>query len=189
VDKIMQSLQDLSLDKNTVVIFLSDNGYLWGEHGLGGKWLLYEESIRIPIIFHGPGIPDAMRGKKLDHLALNIDIAPTILDLADIPIPPEMDGMSLFPNLKGNSASARTDFFMEHVDIIDVKNPIPDSRGVRTEDWKYIRYVNVEQEVEEMYDLKKDPMESNNLARDPDFEEVKAELKMRYDHYINSLQR
>jgi len=124
VGKIMQSLEDLNLDKNTVVIFLSDHRYLWGEHGLGGKWLLYEESIRSPFIIHDPGISDTMRGTRLDNLALNIDIAPTILELAGIPIPSEMDGTSLFPLLSGRHALAREDFFMEHVGVIYVENNI-----------------------------------------------------------------
>jgi arylsulfatase A-like enzyme len=188
VGKIMQTLQDLNLDENTVVIFLSDHGYLWGEHGLGGKWLLYEESIRIPLIFHGPGIPDTMTGMKLDHLALNIDVAPTILDMAGIPVPDEMDGISLYPHLKGHQVASRPDFFMEHVGIVDVENPIPDSRGVRSGEWKYIRYVNVEPEVEELYHLKVDPLESQNLAHDPNYREVKDQLLERYNHYIGSLQ-
>jgi arylsulfatase A-like enzyme len=188
VGKIMQTLQDLNLDENTVVIFLSDHGYLWGEHGLGGKWLLYEESIRIPLIFHGPGIPDTMTGMKLDHLALNIDVAPTILDMAGIPVPDEMDGISLYPHLKGHQVASRPDFFMEHVGIVDVENPIPDSRGVRSGEWKYIRYVNVEPEVEELYHLKVDPLESHNLAHDPNYREVKDQLLERYNHYIGSLQ-
>lgn len=189
VGKIMQTLQELKLDENTVIVYLSDNGYLWGEHGLGGKWLLYEESIRVPIIFSGPGIPDTMRGKKLDNLALNIDIAPTILDMAGVPIPSEMDGMSLYPHLSGKDAPSRADFFMEHVAVIDVENPIPDSRGVRSKEWKYIRYVNVEPEVEEMYHIKADPLETKNLADDANYKEIKDELKIRYDYYINSLRK
>jgi arylsulfatase A-like enzyme len=189
VGKIMQSLQDLNLDKNTVVIFLSDHGYLWGEHGLGGKWLLYEESIRTPIIIRGPGIAEKIRGLKLDPLALNIDIAPTILDLAGIPVPDEMDGISLFPHLSGCEAPSRSDFFMEHVGIVDAENPIPDSRGVRTGEWKYIRYVNVEPEVEEMYRLIDDPLESYNLAHDPEYSDIKDQLRKRYDHYMGTLQQ
>lgn len=78
----MQALEDLNLDESTVVIYLSDNGYLWGEHGLGGKWLLYEESICVPLIVQGPGIADGVSGTTLDRLALSIDVAPTILDMA-----------------------------------------------------------------------------------------------------------
>jgi len=189
VGRVMQSLQDLELDENTVVIFLSDHGYLWGEHGLGGKWLLYEESIRIPIIFRGPGILDSMQGRKLEQLALNIDIAPTILDMAGIPIPDEMDGLSLFPYLSGHQDQTRKDFFMEHVGIVDAENPIPDSRGVRSSEWKYIRYVNVEPEVEELYHLEDDPLESKNLANDPMTVAVKDQLRDRYDDYMEALKK
>ena len=130
-----------------------------------------------------------MQGSKLEQLALNIDIAPTILDMAGITIPDEMDGISLFPNLSGYQGHTRSDFFMEHVGIIDVENPIPDSRGVRSVDWKYIRYVNVEPEVEELYHLGDDPLESRNLSDDPNHLEVKNLLRERYDDYMGSLQK
>jgi arylsulfatase A-like enzyme len=188
VGKIVQTLEDLNLDENTVVIYLSDNGYLWGEHGLGGKWLLYEESIRVPLIVYGPGIADAVSGTKTNRLALNIDVAPTILDMAGIPIPADMDGMSLYPALSGRPAPVRADFFMEHVGVVDVKNPIPDSMGVRTDAWKYIRYVNVNPEVEEMYHIEVDPMETCNLADDPNYSDVKNHLRRRYATYLNTLQ-
>jgi len=189
VGEIMQSLQDLNLEENTIVVFLSDHGYLWGEHGLGGKWLLYEESIRTPIIIRGPGIAKAMSNKKLDNLALNIDIAPTILDMAGIPAPEEMDGMSLYSQLRGEDATSRTDFFMEHVDIIKVKTPIPDSRGVRTKDWKYIHYVNVEPEVEELYHVENDPLEAENLITDPNYDSIKNQMRERYATYLDELQK
>ncbi len=189
VGNIMQSIEDLGLDENTFTIYLSDNGYMWGEHGLGGKWLLYEESIHVPIIFKGPGIPGKMRGVRLDELALNIDIAPTILDIAGITIPTEIDGMSLFPLLKGKKEPSRTDFFMEHVNIIDVETPIPDSRGVRSAEWKYIRYINVEPEVEEMYNISLDPLESKNLANDVNYKEIKDELVERYNGYLGRLSK
>ena len=115
---------------------------------------------------------------------MNIDIAPTILDLAGMSLPMEMDGLSLLPLLKNKNALLRDDFFMEHVGIIEVETPIPDSRGVRTEDWKYIRYINVDPEVEEMYNIRIDPFESNNLIDDPEFAEVKKQLKARYDEYL-----
>ena len=77
---------------------------------------------------------------------------------------------------------------MEHVGIIDVENPIPDSRGVRSGEWKYIRYINTEPEVEEMYHLKNDPFESENLAHDANYLEVKDQLLERYNYYLGSLQ-
>jgi arylsulfatase A-like enzyme len=181
VGEIMQSLEDFKLDKNTVIIYLSDNGYMWGEHGLGGKWLLYEESIRVPIVIFDPQMPKKLKGAKPDNLALNIDIAPTILDLAGIPIPDEMDGMSLSPFLRGQKDTGRTDFFMEHVDIIDVENPIPDSRGVRSQEWKYIRYVNIEPEVEELYHISLDPKESVNLINDLKYKGIRDQLIGKYE--------
>jgi arylsulfatase A-like enzyme len=185
----MQSLEDLGLDKTTITIFLSDHGYLWGEHNIGGKWLLYEESIRTPIIIKDPGAKKSRQGLKLNQMALNIDIAPTILDLAGIPIPGEMDGTSLLPVMKDENAHLRDDFFMEHVGVIEVKTPIPDSRGVRTEEWKYIHYINVDPEVEEMYHLKDDPLESKNLINDSGYEQVKNDLKKRYNNYLHKLQK
>lgn len=189
VGKIMHTLKELNFDENTVVVFLSDHGYLWGEHGLGGKWLLYEESIRIPLIIRGAGIAETRSSRRLDNLALSIDVAPTILDIAGIPIPAEMDGVSLYPALKGRNVPTRKDFFMEHVDVVKAGNPIPDSMGIRSEKWKYIRYVNVEPEIEEMYDLEADPLESRNLVTDPKYIEVKEQLRRRYDYYPRSLQK
>jgi len=77
---------------------------------------------------------------------------------------------------------------MEHVGIVDAENPIPDSRGVRSGEWKYIRYVNVEPEVEELYHLKVDPLESKNLVYDPNYTEIKKQLRERYDEYVENLQ-
>ena len=163
IGEIMDHLKAYNLHENTVTIFLSDHGCLWGEHGLGGKWLLYEESIRVPIIVYDPRLPSKRKGIKLDQIALNIDIAPTILDLAGLPIPDEIDGLSLVPTFRNTNASTRTEFFMEHVDVVEVHNPIPDSRGVRTAEWKYIHYINVDPEVEELYHILEDPLEANNL--------------------------
>jgi arylsulfatase A-like enzyme len=100
-----------------------------------------------------------------------------------------MDGVSLYPTLKGQNGPARKDFFMEHVGIIDVENPIPDSMGVRSDEWKYIRYVNTEPEVEELYNIKTDPLESHNLARDVNYIEIKKQLRQRYNYYLSTLQK
>ena len=120
-------------------------------------------------------------------MALNIDVAPTILDLAGIPAPSEMDGVSLRPLLEGRPAAPRRDFFMEHVDVVKVHRPIPDSRGVRSQDWKYIRYLNTEPGIEELYHIATDPNESRNLADDPAHAEVIERLRKRHDDYLHSL--
>lgn len=187
VGEIMQSLREYNLDENTIVIFISDNGYIWGERGLGGKWLHYEESIRVPIIIRWPGMQEKYKGMTLEQLALNIDIAPTILDMAGLEVPEKMDGKSLLPLLNQPDFDFREDFFLEHDSVIMVRNPIPDSYGVRTKDWKYIRYVNVDPEVEEMYHLTTDPMEVNNLISNDAYSEMRGHLRDRYDYYINTL--
>ena len=189
IGEIAQSLVDLKLDKNTVIIYLSDNGYLWGEHGLGGKWVLYEESIRVPIIIDIPDISRRMKGKRADNMVLNIDIAPTILEMAGIDVPAEMDGISQLPFLLGKKSPSRKDFFMEHVGVIDVETPIPDSRGVRTNEWKYIRYVNIEPEVEELYRISQDPKETENQADNNKYLAVKRDLIQKYDSYLKRLSR
>jgi arylsulfatase A-like enzyme len=185
----MKSLEDFGFDKNTVVIFLSDNGYLWGEHGLGGKWLLYEESVRVPIIVKWPGMTKKNKGKLLDQLVLNIDIAPTIVDMAGLEVPKEMDGKSLFSILKEPETNFREDFFMEHDSVVNAENPIPDSYGIRTKEWKYIRYVNVEPVVEEMYNLSADPLELNNLINNDDHRKTREHLRQRFDFYKTTLSK
>ena len=187
IGKLTDALHELNLDKNTVVIFLSDNGYLWGEHGLGGKWILYEESIRIPMIIKWPGMPEKYRGKLLGQLVLNIDIAPTILEMAGIKVPGRMNGKSLLPLINHPDLEIRNDFFMEHVGIVKADYPIPDSYGIRSKDWKYIRYINTESEVEELYHLRNDPLEMKNLIDDRGFIDIKNNMRERCNNYISSL--
>ena len=187
VGKILGALHELNLDENTVVVFLSDNGYIWGEHGLGGKWILYEESIRVPMIIRWPGMPEKYKGKLLPQLVLNIDIAPTVLDLAGIKVPAIMNGKSMLPIINHPESDFRTDFFMEHDGIVKAEYPIPDSYGIRTKGWKYIRYINVKPEIEEMYNLRTDPLEMKNLIGDKDFIKVKIYLRERYIHYKNTV--
>jgi arylsulfatase A-like enzyme len=187
IGKIMSTLNDLKLKDNTIVIFISDNGYMWGEHGLGGKWLMYEESIRVPLIIDYPGLPAKMRGEKVNDMALNIDVAPTILDLAGLKVPPEMDGISLKPVMMGDKSLLRSDFFMEHVNIIKVEHPIPDCEGVRSVNWKYIRYLNADPPVEEVFNLEKDPHEIQNLADDTTQRVMVNKLRKRYSEYLNFL--
>lgn len=187
VGQIMKSLRELNFDENTIVIFLSDHGYLWGEHGLGGKWLHYEESIRIPMIIRWPELAKEYQGKFLPQMVLNIDVAPTILQMAGLKVPEVMNGKSLLPLLNNPEADFREDFFLEHDSVIMVENPIPDSYGIRTKEWKYIRYVNSATEVEEMYHLTNDPMELQSLIDDQNFLDARNRLRDRYHDYIEEL--
>ncbi len=165
IAKIRQELKKKGIDKNTVLILMGDNGYFLGERQLAGKWLMYDNSVRVPLIVFDPR---QKKQKDSDALALNIDVPSTILDLAGIEQPNTWQGKSLMPIASNKTKDFKRDtVLIEH--IWDFEN-IPPSEGVRTKDWKYFRYVN-DKTIEELYDLKKDPQEINNLAKDPAYVE------------------
>jgi len=164
IGRILVEIKRLGMDKNTVIIFMSDNGMFFGERGFSDCWLLYEESIRVPLIVFDPGADEEVRGITLEQMALNVDIAPTILELAGLKVPHEMQGRSLAPLLRGQKPEWRNDLFCEHL----FEHPkIPRSEGVRTERWKYIRYFEQQPVYEELYELKNDPHETVNLSSNP----------------------
>lgn len=177
VGRVVATLNQLRLADNTVVVFTGDNGFFLGERGMADKWLMYEESIRVPLIVHDPRQPGGDGGRKVDAMALNIDLAPTILDYAAINIPTPMQGRSLRRLVAGENPAWRDDWFYEHHTL---PNIIPPSEGVRTANWKYLRWVGVEPALEELYDLSKDPLEENNLATSPDHAQTMVKLRNRW---------
>jgi arylsulfatase A-like enzyme len=184
VGQIVAALREAGMDDNTVVILMGDNGYFFGEHGLGDKWFGYEESIRVPLVIRDPRLPAEQRGKKRDAMVLNIDLAPTMLSLAGVEVPASMQGRDLSPLLAGKSIPWRDEFFYEHR-FTHMK--IPMSEGVRTSEFIYWRYLNVDHDVEWMFDLNKDPYEVNNLANDPAHAARLAELRTKVDGYRKTL--
>jgi N-acetylglucosamine-6-sulfatase len=148
----------------TVFIFTSDEGYFFGEHGLSyERRLAYEESIKIPLLVRCPKL--VRPGTKSGGFALNIDIAPTVLELAGVKPEWAMHGRSLVPLLRGDSADWRKAFIIEY--FSDKTMPRISHMGyqaVRTERWKYIRYTELEG-MDELYDLDKDPFEMHNVIR------------------------
>lgn len=178
VGNIRKELRRLDLAGNTIIIFTSDNGFFLGEHGLAGKWYGYEESIRVPLIVYDPRLKAGQRGHVRQEIALNIDIAPTILSLADLPVPARMQGRDLTLLVKGEDISWRKDFFYEHrFDYIT----IPQSEGVIGKRYKYLRYLNQDPVYEELYDLKTDPNEVNNLAGDSRYKDILQNMRKRYE--------
>ena len=160
ITKIREELKKKGLDKNTVIILMGDNGYFLGERQLAGKWLLYDNSVRVPLIILDPR---QKKQKDSDVLALNLDVPSTILDLAGIAQPKTWQGQSLMSIVTNSTKKLERDtVLLEH--IWEFEN-IPPSEGVRTKNWKYFRYVN-DQSIEELYNLKVDPKEINNLATD-----------------------
>ena len=193
VGAVVAELKEQGVYDNTVIVFSSDHGLLFGEHGLGGKVLLYEESIRVPLIVFDPRLPADRRGAVSDELALSIDIAPTILDLAGLPVPEEMQGRSLKPVLENPELSWREDFFCEN---LFMGQNYPRMEGVRSRRYKYIRYFDKQKDrphfialdasikgeepiYEELYDLETDPRELNNLADSPSHQAVLEQYRTR----------
>ncbi len=157
--RVMKALADTGHAENTVVIFLGDNGYYMGERGLAGKWSHFEESLRIPMIVFDPRTDAARRGVVEDDLVLNIDVAPTVLDLAGLdPAMPAGGGRPL--PLDGLS-NERPGFHCGH----GMKHPrIPRWVGYRDADAMYARYLDVADGGECLYDLQADPQQRRNLA-------------------------
>ena len=162
IGRLVNELESQGLASNTVIIFMGDNGYFLGERGFGGKFMMYEQSLRVPLIVYDPRLPSPKRGKTDDSMTLNIDIAPTILDYAGVAVPERMHGESMKPLVEGIRSQWRTGFLCEYVS--DAFPAIVKSEGYRTERWKYIRWPGYSPETEELYDLSTDPMEENNLA-------------------------
>lgn len=168
VGRILDALDEEGLADNTVVVFTSDNGYYFGEHALGDymgdKRAPYEEALRVPMLVRYPKLADG--GTLSDALALNIDLAPTLLDMAGLPIPNEMQGKSWAKLLSKPNAKIRKGFFYEY--FFERKfSENPTMLAYRTEDSKIIKYPGHE-EWTELFDLKKDPYERENLARSPE---------------------
>ncbi|QMW06561.1 sulfatase family protein [Spirosoma foliorum] len=175
VGKLVAQLKSLNLDKNTVIVFMGDNGFYLGEHGLEGKWYGHEESIRVPLLVYGSSLPATLKGSRPTQMALNIDIAPTILALAGVATPPDMQGVDLI-KLAQKKVAARPDFFYEHTFMGSPR--LPKVEGVVTPTFKYMNFI--EHEYEELYDTAHDPHETTNLAYNPAYASKKAALKKRY---------
>lgn len=181
IGKIRRALEEKGLAENTVIILMGDNGYFLGERQLAGKWLMYDNSLRVPLIIYDPRNPVARRETGI---ALNIDVPSTIFDFAGIDIPKEWQGRSLAPDVSGIPTLAdRTEFVTEHLWEVDI---IPPSEGIRTTDWKYFRYRN-DLKHEELYDLAKDPHELNNLAGNESFKEKLVEMRGKFDSMAKDL--
>ena len=187
VGKIVAELERRSLDQNTVIILTSDNGHFLFEQGLAGKWLMYEQSIRVPLLVYDPRLPAALRGTRRGEMALTIDMAPTILTMAGAPVPEAMQGVDLTPLLYGKRVPWRTDWFYEHTFTLAPPRLIARSQGVRTERWKYVRYLDTNPNYEQLFDLGSDPDELSNLAGDPAHEAVLNRLRERLLHYRRTL--
>lgn len=162
VERVRATLRAGGHMHDTMIIFTSDGGHLWGEHGLIDKRCAYEPSMRIPLLVHAPGIIKS--GIIVDALVANIDVAPTLLDLAGVDIPHTMDGQSFLPMLQidhGVPADWRESLLYEY--YWEPSFPMtPTTFALRGDRYKFIQYHGI-WDFDELYDLETDPGEKNNL--------------------------
>ncbi|MBN2243386.1 MAG: sulfatase-like hydrolase/transferase [Acidobacteria bacterium] len=169
---ILKRLDDLGLRNDTIVVYAGDNGYLFGEHRKLDKREAYEESIRIPFIVRYPGfIPDPSR--RAGQMVLNIDLAPTLLAAAGLPIPENMDGESFLPILASGASPGRQQWLYEV--FKDFPQRTPPLNAVRTNRHIYIEYED--SRPFELFDLVKDPRQHRNLSGTPEGDRLLPELK------------
>ena len=165
IGEVVEAVRKRGELDNTIFVLCGDNGLALGQHGLMGKQSLYDHSVRVPLIFAGPGIPE---GHATDALGYLLDIFPTLCELTEIPVPESVDGISLVDAMKGDGAG-RKHLYLAYRDL---------HRGVRTDRYKLIEYV-VEgcHVMTQLFDLKQDPWEMKNLADCSEHAEILRDLR------------
>lgn len=176
--RLMTTLDELGLAEDTVLVFSSDNGFYLGEHGLGDKRSAYEASLRVPLLLRYPRL--AKKGKLVDQMVLNIDVASTFLDLAGVSVPKTMQGRSWRPLLLEEKPDAwRTAWFYEYFQERAFPGT-PTILAVRTENAKLITYPG-HPDWTELFDLKADPYETANLASDPAHKDLRQKMEAEFE--------
>lgn len=162
VGRILEELRRQDVLDRTLIVFTSDNGYFHGDRGLADKWYPYEESIRTPLIVRDPRAPANQRGRTLEAMTLNVDLAPTFIAAARLTPPARMQGRDLSLLYRSSDPiDWRNEFFYEHAAIGEITS-IPASQALVRRDAKYIVWPNFGHE--ELFDLRADPAESSNIA-------------------------
>ena len=176
IGRLLDYLDESGLAENTLVIYTSDQGFYLGDHGWFDKRFMYEESLRMPLLARLPGViaPGSVNG----DMVLNLDFAPTFLDMAGAAVPGDMQGVSMQPVLAGNTPADWRDAMYYHYYEYPGAHMVKRHYGVRTDRYKLIRFY-YDLDAWELYDLEKDPHELTNVYENPAYAEVVAELKGR----------
>jgi len=179
IGRIVEELRRQEIYDKTMIIFMGDNGYFHGEHGLADKWYPYEESLRVPLIVYDPRLKQQDRNKVIDEFVLNIDIAPAIISAAGMEVPGRIQGKDFSElYLSHKDIKWRQDFYYEHPFVTSEKR-IPSSEALVTHGQKYIFWPYYQ--YEEYYNLITDPYEKNNLINQPEYAIKIIEMKKRYE--------
>jgi len=201
VGNLRSFLKEIGEYENTIIVFCSDNGLFLGEHGLGGKTILYDESVHVPLIVYSPMFKNNTKGKIINELVVGQDIPATILDMCGLNIPVSYQGKSMLPLIDNEKVSWREDIFLEN---LFTDQGYPRQEGVRSKQFKYIRSfskiddrtkylpaqtfsINETPIYEELFDIIKDPKEKNNLATNPAYEEQLNYFRSRCKSLVKKL--
>lgn len=173
IQQVLDWVEKNGLKENTLVVYMGDNGFLFGEHGLIDKRNAYEESMRVPLLVWAPGL--VKPGSVVPQMILNVDLAPTFLEGAGISKPAQMQGTSFLPLLRGENIAWRDKVFYEYY-WESAFPQTPTTYAVRSDRYKYIFYNGI-WDTNELFDLQNDPGEMNNLIRDPQTEKIGLGLR------------
>jgi arylsulfatase A-like enzyme len=176
VGKVLDFLKENGLDKNTIVIYASDQGFYLGEHGWFDKRWMFEESYRTPLLIQWPGATKP--GSVNNDIVSNLDFAETILDMAGVKVPSDMQGLSMVPVLKGKTPKDWRKEHYYHYYEYPAVHSVKRHYGISTERYKLIHYYHDIDEWE-LFDLKSDPQEMKNVYNDPSYKAVKTDLHER----------
>ncbi|GEO10471.1 sulfatase family protein [Segetibacter aerophilus] len=172
IGRVMDYLKENGLDKETLVVYMGDNGFAFGEHGLIDKRQAYEESMRVPLLARCPEL--IKPGTVVKEMVLNLDIAPTFLEMAGISKPAQMQGNSFLPLLQNKQVPWRDRIYYEYY-WENAFPQTPTQYAVRTDQYKFIRTQGV-WDIDQLFDIQKDPFEVNNLIRSPQHQQVAKQL-------------
>ncbi len=190
VGDLLAALEKKELSGNTVILYGSDHGLLMGEYGMGGKALLYDLAAKFPCFIYDPGLPNARRGRTDERFVSSLDLTSTILDYAGVAQPPEMEGRSLLPLVRGTASEWRDEIFLEN---LYTGRDTPFGEGLRRGKWKYIRmydgvakydegdleFGDSRPDFEQLFDLSKDPGEQRNLISTHEGSDLLRDLRAR----------
>ena len=182
--QVLKELEKQGALDNTLVIFTTDNGYYHAEHGLADKWYPHQESIRVPLIIRDPRMAKTKHGGTNDDFTLSVDLAPTILAATGLSAPKNMQGKDIAPlYLAAKKPAWRSEFFYEHPTLRNA-DFIPASEALVRKDWKYMYWP--EHQVEQLFNLKADPHEEADQAKNPEHSKRLAEMRQRFQELKNA---
>ncbi len=188
IGQIVDALKETGLEKNTVIIYTSDNGYFLGAHGFAGKVLPYEEGVKAPFIFFDPRNKNMGKRLRSNSLVGNIDIAPTILELAGIQAPDSMDGISMLSIMDKPNKKIR-----EFLPVVNMWGAIPThAMSIQTEKYKYIYWPyegGSMKSAEELYDKKNDILEMHNLVNNKKYGSILERMRKMYDMQVDIIKK